>query len=184
MIDPGATIVAMLDAVSTASTPGDAWAGVVRAGTNNGGTIPDELIHANAAQEVAVVASQLRGIVQRNPMPADLTFFYFGLFAAADLDSGEERAGFYVSGGTSAAPQPIIDSWRDLPYFPEDRFLVSPLLEQIKVEALRGEEFYDFFDYAMMFGAAAMLAKFALRELGITKTLVVGFDSGDHLIVG
>jgi hypothetical protein len=61
--------------------------------------------------------------------------------------------------------------------------LESPLLDRVKVEALHAGEDYNSYDYALMFGAAAILAKFAMRELGLKETLLVGFDSGDRAVV-
>ena len=145
--------------------------------------IPEELGRVSAEAETQIVAAQLRSILERSPVPPNLTFLYFGLFAAVRLGSGEEAAGFHVGGGSSAEVEPTIDGPEYLTYVPLDRFLESPLLQSVKAEALRGEEDYDFYEYPLMFGAAATLAKFAMRELRIEKTLVVGFDSGERVVV-
>ncbi len=39
---------------------------------------------------------------------------------------------------------------------------------------------YNVFDYALMLGAAGVLAKFAAASLGLTQTILVGFDCGDY----
>ena len=84
---------------------------------------------------------------------------------------------FYVSGGTGANPEEAVHA--SLTYFPTRRFLGSGLLQGIKMEVTcEGGDHY-FYDYALMFGAAAMLARFALHKLGLPYALVVGFDSGD-----
>lgn len=183
MIDLGATFHAMLAAVSGASTADEAWKEVVAVGGQMGSVIPEDLRRMSAKAETQTVASQLRGVLERNPIPPNVTFLYFGLFTALRVGSGEEAAGFYVAGGSSTEAEPTIDRPEDLAYSPLDRFIESPLLERVKAEAPRAGEDHEFYDYALMFGAAAMLAKFAMRELGLKETLVVGFDSGDRAVV-
>jgi hypothetical protein len=68
-------------------------------------------------------------------------------------------------------------------YVPSDRFLESSLLGQVKSAATRGGDDYNFYDYALMFGAAAVLAKFSLQRLALEYPLIVGFDSGDRVLV-
>ncbi len=87
-----------------------------------------------------------------------------------------------MSGGTGVDPEEAVHN--NITYFPEHRFLDSGLLQGIKIEVTCGGGDYYFYDYALMFGAAAMLAKFVLRERGAPYALVVGFDSGDIVGVG
>lgn len=183
MIDLGVTFHAMLAAVSGAQTADDAWKEVVVVAGQMGVVIPDDLRRASAEAEVEIIAGQLRTILEQNPIPPSVTFLYFGLFAAVRLGSDEEAAGFYVAGGSSSDAEPTIDRPEDLVYFPLERYLESPLLERLKAEALQAGEDYNSYDYALMFGAAAILAEFAMRELGLNQTLLVGFDSGDRAVV-
>jgi hypothetical protein len=183
VIDLGVTLHAMLAAVRGAQTADDAWKEVVAVARQMGVVIPDDLRQASAEAEVQIIAAQLRTIVERNPIPPSVTFLYFGLFGAVRLGSGEEAAGFYVAGGSGSDAEPAIDRPEDLVYFPLDRYLESPLLDRVKAEALHAGEDYNSYDYALMFGAAAILAKFAMRELGLKETLLVGFDSGDRAVV-
>jgi len=183
MIDLPATLSSMLAAVSGASCADEAWKAVASAGKKKGGVIPDDICGANAEGETQIVARQLRGILERNPPPPNLTFLYFGLFPAAVSETSEETAGFYVAGGESSEAEPVLDGLDDLTWFPRDEYFDSPLLQRVKTEALRGGDDYNFYDYALMFGAAALLAKFAMRELRLDHTLLVGFDSGDVALV-
>ena len=174
----------MLAAVSGASTADDAWKEVIEVAGQMGVAIADDLRRVSAEAEAQIIAGQLRTIVERNPIPPSVTFLYFGLFGAVRLGAGEEAAGFYVAGGSSSDAEPTIDRPGDLVYSPLDRYLESPLLERVKAEALHAGEDYNSYDYALMFGAAAIRAKFAMRELRLNQTLLVGFDSGDKAIVG
>jgi len=183
MIDLGVTFHAMLAAVRGAQTADDAWKEVVVVAGQMGVVIPDDLRQVSAEAEVQIIAGQVRTIVERNPIPPSVTFLYFGLFAAVRLGSDEEAAGFYVAGGSSRDAEPTIDRPKDLVYSPLGRYLESPLLDRVKAEALRAGEDYNSYDYALMFGAAAIPAKFATRKLGLLQTLLVGFDSGDRAVI-
>ena len=175
-------ITEMETAIAGAPNADAAWAEVVAISKRGGEAIPAEIESVDSGAESKWIARQLTQIFGSDPLPAGLTFLYFGLFAGVG-PSGEDLAGFYVSGGTSENVEPVIESPDDLTYLPEKRFLSSALLQLIRVEALGDARRYDFFDYALMFAAAALLAKFALRELGLDKVLIVGFDSGDSAII-
>ena len=148
-----------------------------------GGVIPEDIKRASAEEETQLVARQLRGILERHPLPATITFLYFGLFPRLSPETNEEAAGLYVAGGESTEAEPVIDGYDDLPWFPQDEYLDSPPFERVKIEALREGADYNFFDYTLMFGAAAVLAKYAARALHLEQTLLVGFDSGDKVVV-
>ena len=164
----------MLASVSGASCADEAWEAIVAVGDRMGGVIPHDLKRVTAEEETQIVARQLRGILERHPPPPNLTFLYFGLFPAALSETSEETAGFYVAGGESGDAEPVLDGLDDLTWFPRDELFESPLLQRVKSEALRGGDDRNFYDYALMFGAAALLAKFAMRELRLdVKTLLV-----------
>ena len=177
-MEPGDVFQAMWDAVRAAESAEAAWRATVGVGVPAEISIRDELRSFDVGTEVRSVATQVRDVMRQEPPPQDLSFLYFGLFTMmAPSAPGGAGAGFYVSGGTGSNPEE--DVHQRLTYFPEQRFLGSGLLQGIQMEATCEGGDYPFYDYALMFGAAAMLAKFALRELGLRYSLVVGFDSGD-----
>jgi hypothetical protein len=134
--------------------------------------------------EVRTVADQLERVFSESPPPTDLHLLWFGLFAAADAETLEERAGYYVSGTTR--PIEPVESSSDLSgdvldYAPRNRYLESPVLEKIKVAALASEADYNNYDYGLMLCAAAVVSFFATREVDLNCSVVVGFDSGDAI---
>ncbi|HEY8310485.1 MAG TPA: hypothetical protein VIG47_08010 [Gemmatimonadaceae bacterium] len=177
-MDPGDVFQAMWDAVRAADSAEAAWRAVVGVGIPAGISIREELLSFDAGTEVRKIVAQVRHTMQQEPPLEDLTFLYFGLFTSVSPGApGGEGAGFYVSGGTGSDPE--ADVHQRLTYFPDHRFLGSGLLQGIKMEVTCEGGDYEFYDYALMFGAAAVLAKFAVRELGLPYAVVVGFDSGD-----
>jgi hypothetical protein len=181
--DLGTILMSMHAVVASAQSADEAWRAVIIVGRKAGGAIPDDFGLIDADADAESIAHQLRLIASVDHVPDDVTFLYFGLFTGMDEKSGGQIPGFYVSGGTQTDFPPVVESPRDLTYFPPNRFLWSRLLSRIQVEANGGGEDYNFFEYPLMFGAAAILAKFALRKLGVDKHLMVGFDSGDILLV-
>jgi len=168
---------ALRTAVSESSTPAAAWQAVVAAVDATGYHVPAELRAIDASGEVGRVAAQLVAGLAEEPPPANLSFLYFGLFDSWDPATEREGAGFYFSGGSGDPEEAIADG--DLAYMPETRYLESELLAAIKAAAPALGAESPAFDYGLMFGAAALLAKFAAREAGLTWPLLVGFDSGD-----
>ena len=164
------------------STAVDAWR-EIRERERAVGRAATELPDGDIDAEVAVVAEQLERVFRESPLPPGLQLLCFGLFAAANPETFEEEAGYYVGGSTRELSF-TIDSSAELAgdvedYQPENRYLDSPLLQRIKVAALATDADYDRYDYAVMLGAAAVLSLYALRRLGMSSRLVVGFDSGD-----
>ena len=127
-------------------------------------------------------ASALKGLWQTEPYPPNLKFFYFGLFDLALPSDKSVYAGYSISGGYEwSASDP--DTLCDLPYFPEGRLIRSRFLDSIKTARTSRSDVDEFIGYLMFWSAAALLSKFALRQLGISKQCVVGFDSGDFAVV-
>jgi hypothetical protein len=176
-----ATVIALPSIMSEAPSPTTAWALIRRQMDESwemSSTFPEIRIEA----EVAAVTNQLRAIFDESPPPADLQFLYFGLFAAADETTFEERAGYYVSGTTRSIR--VVEANSDLSghvldYSPHNMYLESSLLEQIKASALSSEADYNSYDYGLMLCAASVLSFYAARNTGMDCPIVVGFDSGD-----
>ncbi|MGI9090284.1 MAG: hypothetical protein ACR2GG_04165 [Gemmatimonadaceae bacterium] len=174
-------VLAIPTTIAGADSAAEAWT-VLQSQADPYGVIDPEILAVNIDAEVDLVARQLQAIFDRTPAPEGLRLLYFGLFAAADGKTGAEQAGYHVSGSTRDMPPietaadlagPVLDYRPALPY------IFSELLQRIKAAALSSHDMYDFYDYAMMLGAAALLSRFALRRLGVVNRLVVGFDSGD-----
>src|SRR5262245_10569598 len=106
-------------------------------------------------------------------------FAFCGSAIFDGVQGDEEYAGYYLAGWTS---EEQLEEGGTPPYFPKSRYITSGLLNMVKSEAGRiggGSPKFSVFDYAVMFGAAATLSRFAARSLGITVPIYVGFDSGD-----
>jgi len=159
-----------------------AWEAVAAAVDTSGFRVPYELRMWDISGEVAQLATQLAIVRELAPLPDDLTFLYFGLFDWADdedpTDYDKSTVGFYVSGGIGNDPDAELHAAR-LPYFPEDRFLKSTLLQEIRIASRALGPHYTVFEYGLMLGAAGVLAKFAAHELKLPYPIMVGFDSGD-----
>ncbi len=170
-------------AVAAASAAPGAWNAILHAVVATGHAVPESIRARDIADDVEDIVTQLAQIRAEEPPPDDLSFLYFGLVDVADPDTNWQEVGtgvgFYVSGGQAENPE------RDLPdvprsYFPEDRFLKSPLLQAIREASRTLGRDYNVFDYGLMLGAAGLLAKFAAARLGLTETILVGFDCSDY----
>lgn len=185
MATPGflATVNALPTIVNDASSAKSAWT-VIRQQMDDSWQVSARFPEVDIDSEVRTVADQLKRVLAESPPPDDLQMVWFGLFAAADADTFEERAGYYVSGTTR--PIDLVESSSDLSgnvldYSPDNRYLESPVLAQIKVAALSSEADYNSYDYGLMLCAAAVVSFFAAREVALNCSVVVGFDSGDAI---
>jgi OPT oligopeptide transporter protein len=164
--------------VTTASSPAEAWAATVDAIKPSGHLVPPKLCTWDASTEVEQVAEQLTRVFEEAPLPADLTFLYFGLVDLWIPERNAEEAGFHVAGGSGTDPEAELAEPR-LPYYPEDAYLESTLLQEIRLASKALGPDYNVFDYGLMLGAAGTLAKFAVRRLQLSHAIMVGFDCGD-----
>jgi hypothetical protein len=169
---------AVLRAVTTAPSAAAAWTATVPAVARSGHPIPPRLRTWDASTEVAQITKQLAGITNDTPLSPDLTFLYFGLVDLWIPETESEEVGFHLAGGTGDDPAAELAEPR-LPYYPEDAFLESALLQEIRVAGKALGADYNVFDYGLMLGAAGTLAKFAARELQLPQAIMVGFDCGD-----
>ena len=167
--------------VKSATTPQSGWEALV--------SYCKTCIISDALNEIAkldmvvatdTVSKQLSEILAESPIPSDIVFLYFGLFEMGFEDSDETHAGYYISGGLNFDSENP-DTLCDLPYFPENRYIRSSLLDAIKSIGATEEENFDFIDYLVMLGASALITKFALATQAIIYKTVVGFDDGDYL---
>jgi hypothetical protein len=131
-----------------------------------------------------IAAQQVESILALQPLPANLSFVYFGLFDL--VEHGEDfryaRVGCYFAGGTAPDPETALDRG-DLSYFPEKRFLNLDILNRIRELGLRLSVSRQLLDYVILFAATAIVAKNAVAILGIRLPVYVGFDSGDYALV-
>jgi hypothetical protein len=136
------------------------------------------LSQGDIVQDIGSVANQLRSIWKEEPIPTDLRFFYFGLDDVWNEREQKEEAGFYVSGGRSQNAREELKS--GVSYLPRGRYLSTVTLKQIKEVERQLPERQEMLDYAVMFGAGAIIAKFAIKMVGVDLPVYVGFDFGDY----
>lgn len=146
--------------------------------TGQGGN--EALGSVDVGADLDSVVSQLKNTLEMKPPSSEIRLFWFGLFD--ELCGDKERAGYYFGGWTG---EEQLHEGGTPKYFPEC-YLKSKLLEAVKGEAVRiGRKSPDMypefrvFDYAVMFGAAATLSRFATLALRVGLPTYVGFDSGD-----
>jgi len=141
--------------------------------------------------DIVALTEQIAHLLQANPLPGEVAFFWFGL---CDLLIGDKEVeGYHVSGLSGTGPD---DENQSTVYPPQEaHWLESRVLNGIKDAIKQTEraalaagnerpEDYYILDYAVMFGAAALLTKFAIEPLNLQIIPVyVGFDSGDWALV-
>ncbi|HJR66290.1 MAG TPA: hypothetical protein VJ802_07650 [Gemmatimonadaceae bacterium] len=169
---------AVLRAVTSAPSAAAAWTATVHAVAPSGHIVPPKLQTWDASREVAHITAQLAQITEDIPLPPDLTFLYFGLVDLWIPETESEEVGFHLAGGIADDPEAELAEPR-LPYYPDDAFLESALLQEIRLASKALGADYNVFDYGLMLGAAGILAKFAARELKLPHAIMVGFDCGD-----
>jgi len=145
------------DVVAVATRAHAATAGwraiCVRAQRTVGKAVVQPLSELDLGEEIPALAGRVRKIVQSAPTEVDT--LVFGLFDGIDDDGAGVYAGFHVAGATGFDPS---TRWlmASPGWVPHDRFAVA---------------------YALRFGAAALLSRFATE--GLPHRIVVAFDEGD-----
>jgi hypothetical protein len=146
-----------------------------------GQTGNETLAKADIRADLSSITLQLTSAIQLEPIPSTIKLLWFGLF---DARQGEKKfAGYYFAGW---ANETQIQEGGPSPYFPAHRYLTSTLLNTVKDESCRfsgRDDQFSVLDYAVMFGAAATLSKFAAQNAGIQLPIYVGFDSGDFACI-
>jgi len=164
----------MVTTVSSSNDLSKCWHEVLEINGQQGNLT---LAPADIQSDLDSIVVQVRKILHAEPTSSGIRLLWFGLFDG--LRDDKEYAGYYLAGWTD---EKQLGEGATPPYFPESRYMTSHLLDTVKSEAVRiGRESAKFsvFDYAVMFGAAATLSRFAGLSLGISLPIYVGFDSGD-----
>lgn len=181
MTDYGSLFVALRDVVRASASPTAGWAAVLDKAERHG-AFPPELRAWDVAHEARALRGRVAEVLRDAPLPPEIRFISFGLFDARDEETDAPVAGFYVAGGEADDAELAVAAGR-LSYLPESRYVISPLLDAIQATSER--EGYDgvLMSYALVFAAAALLAKHATEGLLDDRTLVVGFDEGDRAVI-
>lgn len=147
----------------------------VRAQRTVGKKVVQPLAVLDLDEEVDELADRVRRIARRAPPEVDT--LVFGLFDGIDDDGAGVFTGFHLTGTHGFDPK--VRWMLEAPAFrPADRFLASAALDAIARSAAtaRGES-KKAVTHSLRFGAAALLGRFASREL--PHRIVVAFDDGD-----
>ena len=167
------------DVVAVATRAHAATAGwraiCVRAQRTVGKAVVQPLSELDLGEEIPALAGRIRKIVQSAPTEVDTLLF--GLFDGIDDDGAGVYAGFHVAGATGFDPS---TRWlmASPGWVPHDRFLHSASLDAILRASLRArDDAKAAVAYALRFGAAALLSRFATE--GLPHRIVVAFDEGD-----
>jgi hypothetical protein len=181
MTDYGSIFLALQEIVRASQSPEAGWSAVLDAAERHG-AVPPELRVWDVADEVRALREKVAEVLRAEPVPADVRLIYFGLFEARDEETDAPVAGFYLGGGAGEDPELAAAEGR-LEYLPESRYFISPLLDAIQSASEREEYDPVLMGYALVFGAAALLAKHATEGLLDAYTLAVGFDEGDRAVI-
>jgi hypothetical protein len=164
----------MVATVSSSNDLSKCWHEVLEINGERGNVT---LASADIQSDLESIVAQIKKTLDAQPPSSQIHVMWFGLFDGLRGDT--EYAGYYLAGWTD---EQQLNEGGTPPYFPESRYLTSQLLDIVKGEAIRvGGESPKFtvFDYAVMFGCAATLSRFAALSLGFGVPVYVGFDSGD-----
>jgi hypothetical protein len=128
--------------------------------------------------DITQVRRSLEKVIDDHPPPKTVDTLLFGLFDEATSDGGGVRAGYYVAGIGGFRPDDG-DSICDPDWWPDGRYFGSDVLDSILAIATRSDEpeKQTMLDYALRFGAAALISRFAAQKL--PYRIVVAFDEGD-----
>jgi hypothetical protein len=182
--DLARTFERIAELVRSEAEPLSCWSKVLKI---TGQRSEDSVASLDIVSDIASIARRLALIFAMEPLPAGVTFLWFGLFDR--IIEGDQVQGYYVSGYTGASPEDGC-----VVYMPGDRYLTSAVLNSISaaVERIRNSTRHKngqvpdgdpIRDYALMFGAAAILTKFAILSLTVRLPIYVGFDSGDFALI-
>jgi hypothetical protein len=147
----------------------------VRAQRTVGKKVVQSLATLDLDAEIDDLADRVRRIARKAPPEVDT--LVFGLFDGIDDDGAGVYTGFHLMGTEGFDPKVRwmleTPAWR-----PADGFLASPALDAIARSAAtaRGES-KKAVTHSLRFGAAALLGRFAARDL--SHRIVVAFDDGD-----
>ncbi len=164
---------------ATQMDPHASWTRVLEI---TGQTGDPQLVSVDMGMESRAVARQMREILAQQPLPSGVTFLYFGLFDPMSEKGKRMSAGYYVAAGAAGNCEEALRRG-DLKYLPENRFIESAVLSSVRESACEESSRKDILGYAVLFGAAAILAKEAVISIGLHLPVYVGFDSGDFAVI-
>jgi len=146
------------------------------------------LANLPADDELARFTAWLAQLLASEPLTEDIATLWFGLFNPT-LDDGTVTLTLYLGGSRNPASAPDVT----MDYFPEGRYYPSSVLGDIYRLAYQHDDGPgNLAEYALGLGYAGSLVAHALRTLdptlfapgNETRTVVVGFDSGDYVDIG
>ena len=174
---------AAMTVANTATTAAAGWNSLAELLLQWTGVSVREFTSAEIDQDIQQLQRSLRQTIQEEPIPSEIDALYFGLFDAID-EERNEVIGYYVSGIAHYNPD-IPDTMVRSAWWPENRYLESKLLSEIKRAELKARESLDpevaeLLGYASQIGCAALVSRFVVGEMSLGLQTIVGFDSGDY----
>jgi len=130
-------------------------------------------------------------LLTTSPPDQSIVAYYVGLFETA-LDDRETLL-LYLSGSTHFDPADAYGDWTGDPaYFPEDRYALSAVLDQIYQLLVKADTAGEPGIYVLGLGYPCLVMRDLLAQLDPKLTLgarksrvvAVGFDEGDLIILG
>ena len=128
--------------------------------------------------EAARIRTRVKELLEKeSPPPHGVDTLMFGLFDRCDPDVAHATAGYYVAGIIGYDPKNS-DSMCDPAWWPEGRYLDTPVQKAIMAARSKmNDKQYRVMDYALRFGAAFLVSRFAAE--GLPYRILVSFDDGD-----
>lgn len=142
--------------------------------------------------DLTAMTAWLQGVFEKEPPAAEVNGLWFGLFNP--IVGGETVTDLYVSGSTHFSDDAVeSNEWTVSPeWFPDGRDADSSLLAEIHRIAKRPGGLKNNAEFPMCLGYAALAVQSVIGGLPAKTILgdrasmgvVVGFDSGDWLVIG
>lgn len=180
-VDLASIFDAVENSVLTSTTPMEAWSLIVAIVDATGYAVPKVLREYDITPLVAGLAQRLQSVAIAEPPPPGLTFYHLGLFDTGDPSTATETVGVYLAAGTGDPTQSL--SRGELAYRPRGAVLESGFLNTIRAAALDLGAARNVFEYGLLLGAAAVLARFAIEAKEGVGAVTVGFDGGDYMVL-
>jgi hypothetical protein len=178
MTDYGSLFAALENVVRASASPQAGWSAVLDEAERHG-EVPPELRAWDVSGEVRGLRDAVADVLRREPLSPEIRIVWFGLFDARDEETDAPVAGFYLGGGR----EELELAEGRLTYLPDGRYFISPLLDSIQAASERDGYDPTLMSYALVFGAAALLARHATEGLLDDRAVAVGFDEGDRAVI-
>lgn len=134
----------------------------------------------------------LTGLLTDEPPPKGIKAFWFGLFNP--VVKGKTTCGMYIAGSNTFDAEDDTFEWAcDPAYFPDGRYADSHILNEIYQSVSKAKGFVSSYgEYVLCLGFAGLVAKHLAATIGArtwlgtsrSRSLAVGFDSGDGVLLG